>query len=64
MTSGIFPLKEERFMTTRIHFLYRIDMWSRDGERVIEHLAGVDAFVSALQGDAPCLARAMEEIGA
>ena len=29
-------------MSTRVHFLYRIDMWSRDGARVIEHLAGVE----------------------
>jgi hypothetical protein len=35
-------------MTTRIHFLYRIDMWSRDGERVIEHLAGVEDFQVAM----------------
>jgi hypothetical protein len=35
-------------MTTRIHFLYRIDMWSRDGERVIEHLAGVEDFKVAM----------------
>ena len=29
-------------MSTRIEFLYRIDMWSRDGKKVIEHLAGVE----------------------
>ena len=26
----------------RTHFLYRIDMWTSDGEQVIEHLAGVE----------------------
>src|SRR5262245_38369692 len=26
---------------TRFHFLYRIDMWSIDDAKVIEHLAGV-----------------------
>jgi hypothetical protein len=35
-------------MSTRIHFLYRIDMWSRDGGRVIEHLAGVEDFQVAM----------------
>ena len=35
-------------MTDRIHFLYRVDMWSRDGERVIEHLAGVEDFQVAM----------------
>jgi hypothetical protein len=25
----------------RTHFLYRIDMWTIDGEHVIEHLAGI-----------------------
>ena len=49
-------------MTTRIHFLYQIDMWSRDGEEIIEHLAGVEDFpgsdgdlsgsLRALAGDA------------
>jgi hypothetical protein len=35
-------------MSTRFHFLYRIDMWSRDGEKVIEHLAGVENFQVAV----------------
>ena len=26
----------------RTHFLYRIDMWTIDGEHVIEHLAGIE----------------------
>ena len=35
-------------MTTRTHFLYRIDMWTIDGEKVIEHLAGVEDFQVAM----------------
>ena len=35
-------------MSTRLHFLYRIDMWSRDGRNVIEHLAGVEDFQVAM----------------
>jgi hypothetical protein len=31
-------------MGTRTHFLYRIDMWTIDGEDIIEHLAGVEHF--------------------
>jgi hypothetical protein len=27
---------------TRTHFLDRIDMWTIDGEHVIEHLAGIE----------------------
>jgi hypothetical protein len=27
---------------TRTHFLYRIDMWTIDGEQVIEHLSGIE----------------------
>jgi hypothetical protein len=35
-------------MSTRLHFLYRVDMWSIDGEKVIEHLAGVEDFRVAM----------------
>jgi hypothetical protein len=35
-------------MSTRIHFLYRIDMWTIDGQSVIEHLAGVEDFQVAM----------------
>ena len=35
-------------MTTRLHFLYRIDMWSTDGEQIIQHLAGVEDFQVAM----------------
>jgi hypothetical protein len=32
----------------RTHFLYRIDMWTIDGEHVIEHLAGIEDFQLAM----------------
>jgi hypothetical protein len=35
-------------MSTPTHFLYRIDMWTVDGEKVIEHLAGVEDFKVAM----------------
>jgi hypothetical protein len=36
-------------MKNRIHFSFRIDMWTDDGENVIEHLAGVEDFTVALE---------------
>jgi hypothetical protein len=35
-------------MSSRFHFSYRIDMWSIDGAKVIEHLAGVEDFQVAM----------------
>jgi hypothetical protein len=35
-------------MSTRFHFLNRIDMWSIDGAKVIEHLAGAEDFQVAM----------------
>jgi hypothetical protein len=35
-------------MSTRFHFLYRIDMWSSDDAKVIEHLAGAEDFKVAM----------------
>jgi hypothetical protein len=32
----------------RTHFLYRIDMWTIDGEHVIEHMAGIEDFQLAM----------------
>jgi hypothetical protein len=29
---------------TRTHFAFRIDMWSADGETLVEHIAGVEDF--------------------
>jgi hypothetical protein len=34
-------------MKTRTHFAHRIEMWTNDGEKVIEHIAGVEDFVVA-----------------
>jgi hypothetical protein len=31
-------------VTTRTHFVFRIDMWSPDGSSIIEHIAGVEDF--------------------
>jgi hypothetical protein len=31
-------------VTTRTHFAFRIDMWTPDGESIIEHVAGVEDF--------------------
>jgi hypothetical protein len=36
-------------MKNHIHFSFRIDMWTDDGENVIEHLAGVEDFTSRWQ---------------
>jgi hypothetical protein len=35
-------------LTTRTHFAFRIDMWTDDGENIIEHLAGAEDFTVAL----------------
>jgi hypothetical protein len=32
----------------RTHFLYRVDMWTIDGEHIIEHLAGIEDFQLAM----------------
>jgi hypothetical protein len=46
---GVRPLCTEKGgPPTRLQFLYRIDMWSRDGGKVIEHLAGVEDFQVAM----------------
>jgi hypothetical protein len=46
-------------MTIRIHFLYRIDMWSRDGERVtaLGRCRGFQGTDGDLSGRMPALAR-------
>ena len=33
---------------TRTHFAFCIDMWSEDGENVVEHLAGAEDLTVAL----------------
>ena len=35
-------------MTTRTHFAFRIDLWTDDGENIIEHLAGAEDFNLAM----------------
>jgi len=35
-------------VTTRMHFTFRIDMWTPDGATIIEHIAGVEDYQVAL----------------
>jgi hypothetical protein len=35
-------------MTTRPHFTFRIDLWTPDGESIVEHVAGVEDYQLAL----------------
>jgi hypothetical protein len=30
--------------TTRIHFSFRVDTWTPDGESIVEHVAGVEDY--------------------
>jgi hypothetical protein len=41
-----------RFVRTRTHFTFRIDLWIADGESTVEPLAGVEDFQLAA-GDPP-----------
>ena len=34
--------------TTRYHFTFRVDMWTPDGESIVEHVAGVEDYQVAL----------------
>jgi hypothetical protein len=34
-------------LTTRTHFVYRIDIWTDDGENILEHLAGLENLIVA-----------------
>ena len=34
--------------TTRTHFAFRIDLWTDDGENIVEHLASAEDFKLAL----------------
>ena len=34
--------------TTRTHFTFRVDTWTPDGERIVEHVAGVEDYQVAL----------------
>jgi len=33
---------------TRMHFTFRIDLWTPDGESIVEHVAGVEDYTLAL----------------
>jgi hypothetical protein len=33
--------------TTRTHFVYRIDIWAKDGQNIVEHLAGLENLIVA-----------------
>ena len=35
-------------MKNRTHFAFRIDVWTDDGENLVEHLAGVEDFTVAM----------------
>jgi hypothetical protein len=37
-----------RVTTTRSHFAFRIDMWTADGESIVEHMADVEDLTVAL----------------
>jgi hypothetical protein len=39
------------------YFLYRVDMWTIDGEKVIEHLAGIEGSDGDLSGRLRALAK-------
>jgi hypothetical protein len=34
--------------TLRTHFTFRVDIWTRDGESIAEHVAGVEDYELAL----------------
>ena len=36
--------RRDRFVRTRTHFTFRIDLWTADGESIVEQLAGRRAF--------------------
>jgi hypothetical protein len=40
------PLTDDK-ATTRTHFVYRIDIWTKDGKNIVEHLAGLENLIVA-----------------
>ena len=36
-----------RKLTTRTHFVYRIDIWTDDGKHILEHLVGAEKLIVA-----------------
>jgi hypothetical protein len=39
---------------TRTHFTFRIDIWTANGESIVEHVAGVEDYQIALATCAAC----------
>jgi hypothetical protein len=46
--SGLFLLQERAMAVTRSHFSFRIDVWTTNGESIVEHVAGVEDYQVAL----------------
>ena len=42
------PIGQRLRMQNRTYFNHRIDMWTDDGENIVEHLAGVEDFTVAI----------------
>src|SRR5262245_16731961 len=45
--AGLFPKRTE-MSTLRIHFTFRVDTWTPDGESIVEHVAGIEDYQVAL----------------
>jgi hypothetical protein len=48
---------------TRTHFTFRVDIWTPDGESIVEHIAGVEDYQVALATFRAALTRAKVSIG-
>jgi hypothetical protein len=35
-------------VTTRTHFAFRVDVWTPDGESIVEHIAGIEDYQVAV----------------
>jgi hypothetical protein len=42
---------------TRTHFTFRVDMWTADGESIVEHVAGVEDYQVAMATYRPAVER-------
>jgi hypothetical protein len=36
-------------MTTRTHFIFRVDSWTLDGESIVEHIAGIEVALATFR---------------
>src|SRR5215831_13920805 len=45
--AGLFPKRAE-MTTTRTHFTFRVDIWTRNGESIVAYVAGVEDYQVAL----------------